>query len=280
MGPPLLRGRMAGSTDDSPVETLIDGEFELSVPDVLVDQSESVRVLHVDDNPEYTKLTKTFLEQDREQCIVVGETSAVEGLRRLRDERFDCVVADYQMPNTDGLEFLELVREECPDLPFILFTGAGDEALASQAIAAGVTDYVRKYGGTDQYDVLANRVDNAVERYRTQQQFWDALSLYQRLVEQEFTGVFVVQGGEFIYVNGQFADILGCDREDLLGTEPGAVLCDCVEQVTELSSEQGTSFSRECALEQDDGSTTTVEVHGGSVQCGGDPGCIGVVRDW
>ena len=270
---------MAGSTSDSPVEALTDGEFELSVPDVLVDRNDSVRVLHVDDNPEYTELTKTLLERDHEQFTVATEMSAVEGLRRLREGRFDCVVADYEMPNTDGLEFLELVREEYPDVPFILFTGAGDEALASEAIAAGVTDYVRKYGGTEQYEMLANRIDNAVERYRTQQQFWDALSLYQRLVEQDLTGVCVVQRGEFVYVNGHFADILGYDREHLLGTAPPEIFCESGQQFENLFDEHGTSFSRECELKQADGSTTTVEIHGGSVQCGGDPGCIGVVWD-
>jgi len=274
--PPLLRGQTTGSTDDSPVETLTDGEFKLSVPDVLVDTEEGARVLHVDDNPEYIELTKTFLERDHEQFTVVTETSAIEGFRQLRQEPFDCVVADYQMPNTNGLEFLELVREEFPDLPFILFTGAGDEALASEAITAGVTDYVRKYGGTEQYDVLANRIDNAVQRYRTQQQFWDALSLYQRLVEQDLTGVFVVQRGEFVYVNGQFADIVGRDRENLLGTEPADVLCGPGQQ-DDIFDGHGASFGRECVLKRADGSTTTVEVHGGSVKCGGDPGCIGIV---
>jgi len=272
----LLRGQTTGSTDDSPVETLTDGEFKLSVPDVLVDTEEGARVLHVDDNPEYIELTKTFLERDHEQFTVVTETSAIEGFRQLRQEPFDCVVADYQMPNTNGLEFLELVREEFPDLPFILFTGAGDEALASEAITAGVTDYVRKYGGTEQYDVLANRIDNAVQRYRTQQQFWDALSLYQRLVEQDLTGVFVVQRGEFVYVNGQFADIVGRDRENLLGTEPADVLCGPGQQ-DDIFDGHGASFGRECVLKRADGSTTTVEVHGGSVKCGGDPGCIGIV---
>jgi len=74
------------------------------------------------------------------------------------------------MPTTDGLGVLKLVREEFPDVPFILFTGTGNEALASEAIAAGVTDYVRKQGGPRQYETLANRIDNAVERYRTQRQ--------------------------------------------------------------------------------------------------------------
>jgi PAS domain S-box-containing protein len=269
---------MAGSRDDSGVEVGND-RLELSIPDVLADREETVRILHVDDNPEYTELAKTFLERDREQFTVMTETSALEAFRRLHREEVDCLVADYEMPNTDGLELLELVREEHPDLPFILFTGAGDEALASEAIAAGVTDYVRKYGGTEQYEVLANRIDNAVERYRAQQRFWDALSLYQRLVEQDLTGVCVVQNGVFVYVNGHFADILDRDREDLLGTDPREVVHESGGEFDDLFVGHESRFSRECALQRADGSATTVEVHGGPVQCGGEPGCIGVVWD-
>ena len=72
------------------------------------------------------------------------------------------------MPAKNGIGFLEEVRETDPDLPFILFTGKGSEEVAGDAIAAGATDYLQKGSGTDQYTVLANRIQNAVEQYRSQ----------------------------------------------------------------------------------------------------------------
>ena len=56
----------------------------------------------------------------------------------------DCVVSEYDLPGSDGLELLETVRGRDPDLPFLLCTGTGSETVASDAIAAGVTDYLRK----------------------------------------------------------------------------------------------------------------------------------------
>lgn len=62
-----------------------------------------------------------------------------------------------------------MIRQHYPDLPFILFTGRGSEEIASDAIAVGVTDYLQKGTGTDQYEVLANRIENAVAHHRAAQ---------------------------------------------------------------------------------------------------------------
>ncbi|MFB6130408.1 MAG: response regulator [Salinigranum sp.] len=104
--------------------------------------SEPIRVLHVEDDPEFADLTATFLERENGQLGVATAASASEGLARIRSDDVDCVVSDYDMPGRNGIEFLESVREVRPGLPFILFTGKGSEEVASEAISAGVTDYL------------------------------------------------------------------------------------------------------------------------------------------
>ena len=73
------------------------------------------------------------------------------------------------MPGMNGLEFLQTVQERYPDLPFILFTSKGIEAIASDAIAASVTDYLQKSSGTEQYELLVNRIRNVVRARRKTQ---------------------------------------------------------------------------------------------------------------
>lgn len=148
----------------------------------------AIRVLHVDDEPDLLDLAATFLERDDDAITVVTATSVDEGLERLDQEAIDCIVSDYQMP-ANGLEFLETVRTEHPNLPFILFTGQGSEEIAGEAIANGVTDYLQKESSTSQYEVLANRIRNTVEQYRAEQEL-DTLRRRYELVARASADAF------------------------------------------------------------------------------------------
>ncbi len=245
-------------------------------------EPDEVRILHVDDDPDIGDLTRLYLEQLDDDFTVTVETQPVAALDFLKNEEVDCLISDYDMPNTNGIELLTIVRDQYPDLPFILFTGKGSEEVASEAIAAGVTDYMQKGTNADQYEVLANRVRNAVEKYRTQQQFWDALTWYRRLVEQDLTGVFIVQDREFIYVNEYLADVFGYAQTELVGASPLSIAStpddkQVIQDILELDHSSMDTFQYEFVGERSDGSQISVEVHGGSIQYRGDPGCIGIL---
>ncbi|MFB6168952.1 MAG: PAS domain S-box protein, partial [Haloferacaceae archaeon] len=165
---------------------------------------QDVQVLHVDDDPQFADLTGTFLEREDDRFAVETATSADEGLQLVGDRPPDCVVSDYNMPGTDGIEFLRAVREDHPELPFILYTGRGSEAVASEAIAAGVTDYLQKESGSEQYELLANRIHNAV-RARREERRADRQEQLMRLTEfAGDTGGFEIdlEGEEILLTDG------------------------------------------------------------------------------
>ena len=70
----------------------------------------------------------------------------------------DCLVAGYDLPDGDGVDLLRRVRERAPGLPFVLYTEAGSEAVASEAVAAGVTAYLPADALSDPLERLADRV--------------------------------------------------------------------------------------------------------------------------
>ena len=147
-----------------------------------------IRVLHVDDDPEFAEVVATFLERGNERFSVETATNASEGLTRLADDAFECVVSDYDMPGRNGIEFLKAVREDSPDLPFVLYTGKGSEEVASEAISAGVTDYLQKHRDTDRYELLATRVETAVAQHRTERELSRKNDLFRKVQDLAAVG--------------------------------------------------------------------------------------------
>ncbi|WP_324661646.1 hybrid sensor histidine kinase/response regulator [Haloarcula sediminis] len=180
-----------------------------------------VHVLHVDDDPAFADMTTTFLEREDDRISVQTATSADDGLQIVRRRDIDCVVSDYDLPGQSGIGFLRAVREECPDLPFILYTGKGSEEVAMDAISAGVTEYLQKGGGADQYTVLANRITNVVESYRSEQKLAERnkdLRRYKDMVNSMQDAACIYdEDGRFVVVNEHLADWYDTTREDLTG---------------------------------------------------------------
>jgi PAS domain S-box-containing protein len=89
------------------------------------------------------------------------ETVAVSTLAAAVDRvgaDVDCVVTAYDLPDGDGVAVVRAVRERFTDLPVVVVAEAGSEVAASDAIAAGVTDYVPRSADVD----LGTRIAAAV----------------------------------------------------------------------------------------------------------------------
>lgn len=170
-----------------------------------------VRVIHVDDDGGFVEMSSEFLERIDDRIDVRTETDpkAVTGAI----EEFDphCIVSDYEMPRTNGLELFEKLREAGTEVPFILFTGKGSESIAAEAMTVGVTDYIQK-GGTDTYELVANSVLEAVKSRQRKKAVDRAVHHYTALVETAHVPVYLYDDdGTIQYANEASADLFGVD---------------------------------------------------------------------
>jgi len=77
-------------------------------------------------------------------CTVRALGSAADGLKHLREKTPDLILLDYRLPDADGLELLEHIRRQWPNLPVIMMTGFASVQTAVQAMHLGAYDYISK----------------------------------------------------------------------------------------------------------------------------------------
>ncbi|MFT4947635.1 MAG: PAS domain S-box-containing protein [Natronomonas sp.] len=184
---------------------------------------DNISIMTVDDDRDLAELTKSYLESEQRDFEVEIETSPSDALERLDDgvDDLEAIVSDYDMPRMDGVEFLQAVREDYPDLPFILFTGKGSEEVASEAISNGVTDYLQKGSDSSQYSVLANRLRNSVEQFRAKRALERSEEKFSKLIENSTDVVSIISE------NARF-EYLSPSAESVLGYEPAELVGECV----------------------------------------------------
>ena len=132
--------------------------------------------------------------------------------------------------------------------------------------------------------MLANRIESAVDKYRTEQELAETRRQYKKLVEQNFVGIYIIQGGEFIYVNPKLADIHGYDREAIIGMSPLELVApDERDRVREnlkrrLDGEVEDIQYHTVGLTKD-GERIDIGLHGSRIRYDGEPAVIGAELD-
>ena len=199
----------------------------------------TINILYIYNNCDYAETIKTFIEQENDQLKIETASSVSDGLNQLADTNFTAVVCDYNMSEQNGIEVLKTVRKDYPDLPFILCTGKGSEDVASDAISAGVTEYVQKDTTKSHFKVFANRIETVVEGTRSEQQ-------HEKLVEAIETaneGIATLDAdGYHLSVNQAYADIYGTTPQNLVGKHLDEI---CPESESEYVRKQILSTVKE-----------------------------------
>ncbi|MFZ1731926.1 MAG: sigma-54 dependent transcriptional regulator [Bacteroidota bacterium] len=100
------------------------------------------RILIVDDEQSIREMLRMTLEY--EGFSVDEAESGLKGLKRMSESRPDAVVLDVKMSGLDGIETLERMKAEYPEVPVILLTGHGSIETAVEATKKGAFDFLSK----------------------------------------------------------------------------------------------------------------------------------------
>jgi CheY-like chemotaxis protein/glycine cleavage system H lipoate-binding protein len=103
---------------------------------------QNLSVLVVDDEQIVLDSVKKHLR--KENYTVHQSYSVQEALDLMKETRIDIILTDLMMPDIDGLEFMNLVKKDFPQLPMIMVTGYATINTALQATQLGAFDYIAK----------------------------------------------------------------------------------------------------------------------------------------
>ena len=181
--------------------------------------SKLITILYVDDEVGLLNLGKEFLGRMGHFIVeTAGSVQEAQGI--LRVSGIDAIVSDYQMPGQDGIEFLQEVRLDYQDLPFILFTGKGREEIAIQALNLGADFYLQKGGDpVAQFTELTHKIHSAVDRYQAKRKLVEYEERFSKIFGASPTPIILSKktDGIILDANAGFERIFGLETWEISG---------------------------------------------------------------
>ncbi|HUK38951.1 MAG TPA: response regulator [Methanomicrobiales archaeon] len=178
-----------------------------------------IAVLYVDDEPALLELTTIFLGRDGDLEIDTALSARI-ALGMMEKRSYDVIVADYLMPEMDGIEFLKGLRGSGCTIPFIIFTGKGREDVAIEALNSGADFYLQKGGDPrSQFAELANMIRQAARKRRAEGALRESEQRLHAILKGSPIPQFVIdRNHRVVYWNRALEQHTGVPAGEVIGT--------------------------------------------------------------
>ena len=173
------------------------------------------QVLLIDDDPHLRQALSQTLDLAGLKVSSLADAHGVAA--RIERDWPGVVVSDIRMPGIDGLQLLQQLQEQDPELPVLLITGHGDVPLAVQAMRAGAYDFLEKPFASD--DLL----DSVRRALAVRRLVLDNRSLRMALADRHTLSARLVgQSPAMLRLREQIGALAGINSDVLILGETGA----------------------------------------------------------
>ena len=163
-----------------------------------------IRVLIVDDHPIVQEGFKQILAETPDIKYVDVASSGNEAIKKIREGHYDVIVLDISLPDISGLDVLQLVKTEKPDIPVLVLSIYPEKIYGIQTLKAGASGYItkesapqelitairtlvsgRKYISPSMGEILADELEKDITKLP-----------HERLSEQEYKVFYLIAKGK------------------------------------------------------------------------------------
>lgn len=129
-----------------------------------------IRILLIEDNPGDVRLVEEMLKEVMPISYDIIETQTLDdSLSRLQDQRFDVIILDLGLPDSQGISTFERLFPSARDAAVIVVTGLNDEKVGIQVMRNGAQDYLIK--DNMNASLLGKSLQYAIERKKAEKAF-------------------------------------------------------------------------------------------------------------
>jgi DNA-binding NtrC family response regulator len=140
------------------------------------------KILVVDDNRELREILEEYLRGEGDN--VEGANNGKEALEKYRDNYYDLIITDLNMPELAGMELIKIVQQENEITEFVIITGYASMDSAVEAIKIGAFDYIVKPFRIEELKVVVKNVREKVRLKKLNTQLYDTLKSFYDEIER------------------------------------------------------------------------------------------------
>ena len=167
----------------------------------MINKKDIVRVLLVEDNPGDDRLIREYINEfDSSSFSIFSADTLASAKNFLLKNQADIILLDLSLPDSQGLQTYEFLKNDFPLIPMIILTGLDNQDLAVRSMQLGAQDYLVKNQISS--DVLVRTIRYSIERKKAEETVRDSENMYRTLFESSQDALMTLEPPMWLFTSG------------------------------------------------------------------------------